>query len=99
MYMFIYLFAEICVNVTLKIPFCKKWMCKSACWLQKNLRPETVKEHKCVKGGIKGRCHCIICKNIPQVSLQKGGKGIIIKEESISSFSCLFLCLRYLRKL
>ncbi|OEL30408.1 hypothetical protein BAE44_0008573 [Dichanthelium oligosanthes] len=64
----LYLFSEIvCATLTMKIPFCKGWMCKSECWLQKKLRKTTLFEHKCIKGGIKGTCRCIVCKDIPIV--------------------------------
>ncbi|PAN37064.1 hypothetical protein PAHAL_7G028200 [Panicum hallii] len=64
-----YASAEIvCATISMKIPFCKGWMCKSECWLQKKLRKVALKEHKCTKGGIKGRCHCLVCKDVPRLN-------------------------------
>ncbi|PUZ46198.1 hypothetical protein GQ55_7G031400 [Panicum hallii var. hallii] len=64
-----YASAEIvCATISMKIPFCKGWMCKSECWLQKKLRKVALKEQKCTKGGIKGRCHCLVCKDVPRLN-------------------------------
>jgi len=58
----------VCATISMKIPFCKGWMCKSECWLQKKLRKVALKEHKCTKGGIRGRCHCLVCKDVPRLN-------------------------------
>ncbi|TVU46563.1 hypothetical protein EJB05_06104 [Eragrostis curvula] len=47
------------------IPFCKAWSCKAECWMEAKglFLGATVKEHKCIKGGFKGRCYCLMCNN------------------------------------
>uniref|UniRef100_K3YEQ1 Uncharacterized protein n=1 Tax=Setaria italica TaxID=4555 RepID=K3YEQ1_SETIT len=64
---FLHLFSFIvCATITMKIPFCKSWLCKSECWLQKKLRKVGLQEYKCIKGGIKGKCRCVVCRDIPR---------------------------------
>ncbi|TKW03136.1 hypothetical protein SEVIR_7G003500v4 [Setaria viridis] len=53
--------AETCGSTYIKVPFCKSWSCKAECWLEAKLTSSTVNEHKCTKGGIKGRCYCHLC--------------------------------------
>uniref|UniRef100_A0A804MIJ2 Uncharacterized protein n=1 Tax=Zea mays TaxID=4577 RepID=A0A804MIJ2_MAIZE len=56
--------ADICSYADFRAMFCKNWMCKSQCWFQSQLitPPNVVKEHRCIKGGIYGLCHCVFCK-------------------------------------
>ncbi|KQJ87406.1 hypothetical protein BRADI_4g10934v3 [Brachypodium distachyon] len=56
-----------CVYRTPMMPFCHGWMCKTECWLEAKLFLASVKEHYCVKGGIKGYCCCLFCgKNLKE---------------------------------
>ncbi|KAF8650249.1 hypothetical protein HU200_064007 [Digitaria exilis] len=50
-----------CNDSYIKVPFCKGWSCKAECWLEAKLTSSTVSQHKCTKGGIKGRCYCLFC--------------------------------------
>ncbi|KXG25827.1 hypothetical protein SORBI_3006G018000 [Sorghum bicolor] len=53
-----------CRYAILSARFCKSWMCKTQCWFQSQLitPANTVKEHKCIKGGFNGLCRCLFCK-------------------------------------
>ncbi|TVU04283.1 hypothetical protein EJB05_47143 [Eragrostis curvula] len=52
-----------CGYTVIKVPFCKSWSCEAECWLEAKLTSSTVSQHKCTKGGIKGRCYCLFCQN------------------------------------
>ncbi|CAL5017020.1 unnamed protein product [Urochloa decumbens] len=54
----------VCATITMNIPFCKDWICKPECWLQKKLRKIDLMESQCIKGGINGKCQCIACKDV-----------------------------------
>ncbi|TVT98851.1 hypothetical protein EJB05_14302 [Eragrostis curvula] len=57
--------AGMCFHSEPWVPFCNKWLCKSECKMEAKLlfTSATVKEHWCIKGGFKGKCHCLICNN------------------------------------
>ncbi|KAG2570668.1 hypothetical protein PVAP13_7KG094100 [Panicum virgatum] len=54
--------AESCGYTYIKVPFSISWSCKAECWLEAKLTSITVKQRKCTKGGIKGRCYCLLCQ-------------------------------------
>ncbi|CAM0874114.1 unnamed protein product [Alopecurus aequalis] len=52
---------EVCKYRVPSIPFCKGWSCKAECWMEAKLFRARVQEHRCIKGGFKGRCYCLFC--------------------------------------
>uniref|UniRef100_A0ACD6A0L1 Uncharacterized protein n=1 Tax=Avena sativa TaxID=4498 RepID=A0ACD6A0L1_AVESA len=52
---------EVCKYGVPLVPFCKDWSCKAGCWMEATLLRARVKEHRCIRGGIKGVCYCLFC--------------------------------------
>ncbi|KAE8817685.1 hypothetical protein D1007_04796 [Hordeum vulgare] len=54
---------EVCKYRNPYVPFCKGWSCAAECWMEARIFNAHLREHRCIRGGIKGTCYCLFCGN------------------------------------